>query len=132
MFKNWVSKESVWSSFKLFFQSFKDKAFDVHIKLINEKYLLPQIAFGLRDFAGTGRIASEYIVSTKSIGNFDVTLGLGWGLLGTAGGISNPFKSIHESFGERSSFSGQGGEVNFSNNPTFLSYNQDQVRLSSS
>jgi len=96
-------------------QSFKDKAFDLHIKLFNERYIIPQIALGLRDFAGTGKLSSEYIVSTKSIGNFDVTLGLGWGLLGTEGGISNPFNSIRDSFKERSSFSGQGGEVNFSN-----------------
>ena len=66
-------------------QSFKDKAFDVHMKLFNERVYLPQIAFGLRDFAGTGRLASEYLVSTKKIGNVDLTLGLGWGLLGTAG-----------------------------------------------
>ena len=35
-------------------QSFKDKAFDIKIRLLNEKYYLPGIALGLRDLAGTG------------------------------------------------------------------------------
>ena len=30
---------------------------------------------------GTGLLGSEYIVASKEVGNFDVTLGMGWGRL---------------------------------------------------
>ena len=76
-------------------QSFKDKSFDAKLKILNESKLLPQIAVGFRDLAGTGIFSSEYIVGSKlfsdlsfqfqgreiPIGNLDVTLGLGWGML---------------------------------------------------
>ena len=55
-------------------QSFKDKGFDVKIKLLNETFYLPQLAIGIRDLAGTGIFAGEYLVGSKEIGNFDVSL----------------------------------------------------------
>ena len=35
----------------------------------------------LRDFIGTGWYSSEYIVGTKSMGNLELTAGLGFGRL---------------------------------------------------
>ena len=96
-------------------QSLKDKAFDIKIKLLNEKYYLPEIALGLRDIAGTGILSSEYMVATKSFGEFDITAGIGWGILGSNNSIRNPFASLHSSFQTRSGGVGQGGDFNNSN-----------------
>jgi len=94
-------------------QSFKDKGFDVKFKLLEEGQYYPSLAMGMRDIAGTKQFASEYLVASKSIGSFDLTSGLGWGLLGLGGSLSNPLTLLHESFRVRSSFQGAGGEFNF-------------------
>ena len=93
-------------------QSWKDKGFDIHVKLIDERNSFPQVSIGLRDLAGTGIFSSEYLVASKKISNLDLTLGLGWGLLGSEGGISNPFSSIDERFKIRGGDQGLGGEFN--------------------
>ena len=49
--------------------------------MLNESTYLPAISLGLRDFIGTGWYSSEYIVGTKSIGNVNLTAGLGFGRL---------------------------------------------------
>ena len=90
-------------------QTLKDKGFDLKIRLLNEKDSLPAVAIGLRDIAGTGLFSSEYFVLTKKFGNFDITSGLGWGLLGTANNIYNPLKGINNSFGNRNAEKGEGG-----------------------
>ena len=71
------------------------------------------LAIGLNDFAGTGIYASEYLVSSYKINNFDFTLGIGWGNLAGSATFKNPFKIISDSFGERRLASGEGGEFNF-------------------
>ena len=95
-------------------QSRKDKAFDLKIKLLNERYYLPNIALGLRDIAGTALFSSEYMVATKSFGDFDITAGIGWGLLGSDNSIRNPLNALHNSFNTRSIILGQGGNFNYS------------------
>ncbi len=82
-------------------QSLKDKGFDIKIGISEEGSILPAIAVGLRDIGGTGLFASEYIVFTKRVGKFDLTTGIGWGLLGSANNISNPFKKISSRFDKR-------------------------------
>lgn len=94
-------------------QSLKDKGFDIKGLIKEETYYYPAIAIGLRDLAGTGEFASEYLVSSKKIGNLDLSLGIGWGILGTASNISNPLTRLHDSFQNRSSSSGQGGEFGY-------------------
>ena len=94
-------------------QSFKDKGFDIKLLLSEEKYYLPAISLGLRDVAGTGLFSSEYIVSSKNIGLFDISIGLGWGKLGSDDNISNPFESLDDSFKSRNSVTEQGGEFNY-------------------
>jgi hypothetical protein len=76
-------------------QSLKDKGFDIKFKVLKESYYFPAIAIGARDIGGTDRFASEYIVATKFINNFDFTIGLGWGKLSGSGPkITNPFGQI--------------------------------------
>ena len=75
-------------------QSLKDKGFDVKVRLKEESFYLPAIAVGLRDIAGSGEFGSEYLVASKRYNNLDVTLGIGWGKLGTSNSISNPLKAI--------------------------------------
>jgi hypothetical protein len=71
-----------------------DRSFDLHYRLLDESGMRPAIAVGLRDFVGTGIYSSEYVVATKSIGpDIRVTGGLGWGRLGSKGGIGSPFGS---------------------------------------
>lgn len=93
-------------------QSYKDKGFDLKLKLMNETYYLPEVAIGFNDFAGTGKFASEYITATKLINNFDFTLGLAWGSLGREGNLRNPFVSLDEQFRSRDFQLGQGGTFN--------------------
>ena len=94
-------------------QSLKDKGFDVKALIKEETYYFPAIAGGLRDLAGTGEFASEYLVSSKKIGSLDLSIGIGWGVLGTENNISNPFTRLHESFRNRDSESGQGGALSY-------------------
>jgi len=94
-------------------QSLKDKGFDIKFKLLEETYKFPSIAVGIRDLAGTGLFASEYLVASKRIGNFDITSGIGWGLLGSEGGLNSPLSFLHDSFRERTNSFGEGGAFSF-------------------
>ena len=90
-------------------QTLKDKGFDLKALIKKETYYMPAIAVGLRDVAGTGLFSSEYIVASKKVGHLDLTLGMGWGILGTASNISNPLNSLHDDFRDRNSDFGEGG-----------------------
>ena len=78
-----------------------DRSFDAHISLLDEKKYLPAISIGLRDFIGTGWYSSEYIVGTKSIGNFSFTAGLGFGRLAGKNTFSNPLSILSSKFDNR-------------------------------
>ena len=96
-------------------QSLKDKSFDAKIRLIKESQLLPQIAVGFRDLAGTGLFSSEFIVASKHLSKgLDLTMGIGWGNL-TGQLIKNPLLEISDRFATRSSYQGLGGEFNLDN-----------------
>ena len=62
------------------YQDYKDKGFNIKLRLKKEG-ILPALAIGLNDFAGTGYYSSEYIVSSYGINNLDFHFGLGWGQL---------------------------------------------------
>ena len=95
-------------------QTLKDKGLDVKFRLWKESYYLPDISVGFRDFGGTGFFESEYVNASKSVGPFDFHFGVGWGYLGTADDISNPFCELKDSFCERPELtSGRGGKVEF-------------------
>mgnify|MGYP001259789986 CR=1 FL=1 len=82
-------------------QTWKDKGIDFKFRLLEETGSLPALAVGFSDFAGTGAYASEYIVANKMIGNFDLTLGMGWGSLGERAHIDNPIGLIAENYKRR-------------------------------
>ncbi len=83
------------------FETF-DRSFDLKYRLTDESRYLPAIAVGLRDFLGTGRFGSEYIVASKSVGSrLIVTGGLGWGRMGTYNGFDNPLGAISPDFETR-------------------------------
>lgn len=93
------------------YQTYKDKGFDAKLLLTQESYWMPQIALGLRDMGGTGLFAGEFLVANKRFGDFDVSLGMGWGYLGQRDNIPNPFCEIADRMCERpTGFSGRGGK----------------------
>ena len=112
-------KNELYSPFPSFSgnQTFKDKAFDFKIKIVDESRYLPSIAIGLRDVGGTGWFSSEYLVASKGYGPFDLTLGLGWGQLARTADLSNPLTSINDSFLSRPGYGGgeggEGGTLNY-------------------
>jgi hypothetical protein len=95
-------------------QTLKDKGIDAKFRLWSESAYLPQLAFGVRDFGGTGLFESEYLAASKRWGNFDVHVGVGWGYLGRAGNIQNPFCRLSDRFCTRPmQFAEQGGQVEY-------------------
>ncbi len=92
-------------------QTLKDKGFDAKILLWQESDWLPQVAVGFRDLAGTGIFAGEYVVANKRFGDFDFSLGMGWGYLGRRDNIKNPFCEVADRFCDRTGgFTGSGGK----------------------
>ena len=54
-----------YSQFKSFSgdQTYKDKSFNLKIRLIEEQGIFPELSIGFRDFIGTGKFSGEYLVS---------------------------------------------------------------------
>ena len=93
-----------------------DRSFDLRYQILEETDTLPALAVGLQDFLGTGLLASEYIVATKSVTDqIDVTAGLGWGRLGARNGFENPLGILSDSFltrpALRNAAAGEGGQI---------------------
>ena len=86
-----------------------DRSFDAKFRLSHETEYVPEIALGLQDFLGTGIYSAEYLVGSKRLGAFDLTLGMGWGRLGSRGTFENPFGVLSNSFLTRSRDFGSGG-----------------------
>ena len=94
-------------------QSYKDKSIDLRLRLLQEGNWRPAVALGLRDFGGTGLFAGEYLVGSKRLGDWDLSLGLGWGYLGTRAHAANPLKLLGRRFEQRPAPQvGQGGTAN--------------------
>ncbi len=71
---------------------FDDRSFDLRYQILTESRYVPALTIGLQDFTGQGFFSSEYIAATKTFGDrVKVTAGLGWGRLGSHGGIGQPF-----------------------------------------
>jgi len=96
-----------------------DKGIDAKLRLLKENHWLPEVSVGLRDLGGTGLFDGEFVAATKRFstedyGQFDVTLGLGWGYLGERGNISNPLCHAADRFCERiSGFADNGGSIDY-------------------
>lgn len=95
-------------------QSYKDKSIDLKVRLREETHLWPQVAVGVRDLGGTGLFSAEYLVASKRWGNWDASLGLGWGYLGTSGNVKNPLGALGSEFNTRTgNLNASGGTANF-------------------
>jgi len=94
-------------------QEYKDKSIDFKLRLLQESAYVPQVAMGMIDFGGTGLFSSEYVVANKRFGNFDTSLGMGWGYLGSSGNITNPLSKLSSSFNTRGTDFGMGGTPAF-------------------
>ena len=88
----------------------RDRSYGVKARLIEEGVRVPQLAIGVRDILGTGVYEGEYIVASKALGSFDASLGMGWGRLGSRGGISNPLGIFGDSFDARETTGTTGGD----------------------
>ena len=117
-----------------------DRSFDAHISVIDEGSFLPAISLGLRDFIGTGWYSSEYIVGSKSLGNLELTAGLGFGRFAGRNSFSNPLGAFSSRFDQRevNSFGSGGtfGTINWfqGNAAAFYGiqyYINDKITLSS-
>lgn len=71
-------------------QNYKDRGFDVRMRLVQETNQWPAVALGFRDSVGTGLFSSQYLVTNRAFYDFDFSLGLGWGRLGAGSAIPNP------------------------------------------
>lgn len=91
-------------------QSYTDKSIDLKLRLREENNFWPQVAMGFRDLGGTGLFSGEYVVANKRWGNWDASLGLGWGNLGSRGNLKNPLSVFGSGFESRPVVDvGQGG-----------------------
>ena len=93
-------------------QAYKDRGFDVKLKLLDEGRIRPTLAIGARDFIGTGLFSSEYIVANKNFGPLDASVGVAWGNLGSRGHIRNPLTYVFPGFENRAAFTAGGGTFN--------------------
>lgn len=94
-------------------QSFKDKSIDAKLRLAKETAHTPELALGFIDLGGTGLFSSEYLVANKRWNDFDWSLGLGWGYLGSRGNLSNPLSILSSGYKTRKNnptIGGQGGQ----------------------
>ena len=104
----WLEGTFRYTGFNNFFHY--DRNYEAKVRLLPEQKYLPQLALGIRDLVGTGVYGSEYLVASKKYGNFDVTVGMGWGRLSGKGDFNNPFINLSDSFEVRDGFDGVGGE----------------------
>src|SRR5579885_1508958 len=88
-------------------QSYKDRSFDLRLRLTDESAGFPATTLGIRDIAGTGLFSSEYLVASRRYYDFDFTLGLGWGLMSSNLSLPNMFGFI-KSMKTRPSSNGAG------------------------
>jgi hypothetical protein len=86
-----------------------DRSFDIKIRLWEENDWRPALALGIQDLAGTGIYGGEYLVASKRLWDFDISLGVGWGRLGTYADTGNPLTDLWSGFGDRQRDVGQGG-----------------------
>lgn len=87
----------------------RDRSYELKSQLWQESQWVPAVSLGIRDILGTGVWEGEYVVASKAWGELDLTLGMGWGRLGSRSGFDNPFRLFSDRFEERPSGSEIGG-----------------------
>ena len=105
----WLEGTFRYTGFNEFF--YYDRNYEAKLRLWSEGDHIPQVAIGIRDAVGTGVFGAEYLVASKAYGNFDLTLGMGWGRLAGKGVFDNPMAQLSDSFEIRESDVGRGGEL---------------------
>jgi hypothetical protein len=90
-------------------QTYKDRSFDLRLHLSQESGGFPATALGIRDIAGTGLFSSEYLVASRRVYDFDISWGLGWGLMSSGVPLPNMFGGLSKSLKQRSQSNGAGG-----------------------
>ena len=90
---------------------YKDRSYSAKVTVLKESDVKPEIAIGIKDILGSGVWGSEYVVASKVIDNFDVTLGLGWGRLADKNSLKNPLTMIASTFDDRAYEVGNGGKL---------------------
>ncbi|MES1926929.1 hypothetical protein T31B1_16460 [Salinisphaera sp. T31B1] len=94
-------------------RDYLDKGVDLKLRLWDESRLVPQVALGFRDLGGTGLFGSEYVVANKRWYDFDFSLGMGWGYIGSRGDLGNPLQVFGSRFEDRvNERSAGGGDFN--------------------
>jgi len=97
-----------------FAQTYKDKGFS--FKITPGKIFGHNFAIGAIDIGGTGIFSSEYAVLSKSYGNFQYSVGLGWGNYSGGINFSNPLINLSKKFKSRSDkFADLGGNFDLNN-----------------
>ena len=109
----WLEATFRYTGFNDFF--YWDRNYEVKAMLWGEQYLLPQVSVGIRDAVGTGVFGSEYVVASKSFGQWDATMGMGWGRLAGDELFKNPLTFVSDRFERRTAQTGVGGEFSFGN-----------------
>ncbi len=71
---------------------------DIKLRLKKEGRYAPEIAFGMNSMLGHERFSSEYFALSKRYYDFDMTAGVAWGRLGSAGHVPNPLARIFSRF----------------------------------
>ena len=91
-------------------QDYKDKGFNFKLR-VKEEGVLPAIAIGINDIAGTGFYSSEYLVASYGIYKTDFHIGIGWGELNGSNNFNNPLGYIYDGFNSRpTNFEDKGGQ----------------------
>ena len=88
-----------------------DRSFDVKLRLLEEGPWTPAVAIGLQDLIGTGIYGGNTSVASRRWGALDLSLGLGFGRLGTRGDLTNPLTEFSDAFRARPRDVGRGGTL---------------------
>jgi hypothetical protein len=67
-------------------QTYKDRSFDVRLRLLDEGEYWPAVALGFRDIEGSALFGSQYLALSRRFYDLDLTAGVARGRLGSRGG----------------------------------------------
>jgi hypothetical protein len=101
------------SHFASDFPVYYDRSLAIKARLWDETDVFPAVALGINDLVGTGIYSGEYLVASKSLGDFDASLGLGWGRLSSTALFRNPIATLVKSFGAARPIVSTAGGTNF-------------------
>ena len=82
-------------------EEYEDRSYEVKLRVLEEGDLRPAFAIGIRDIFGTGILAGEYLVASKTLAVLDLTVGLGWGRYAGKSSFSNPLTVLDNGFSTR-------------------------------